>query len=160
MTGQVLLDTLRIHPFTEGFTQEQLERLAGLAGQVRFQKNAIIFHEGDESSFFYLLLSGSVVLEVTAPGRSLRIQTLGKGEELGWSSLLAPTPGKQFQARALEPVEALVFDGARLRRACDEECSFGYAMMRSLLKVVASRLQATRIQLLDVYSPVKSPAGA
>jgi CRP/FNR family transcriptional regulator, cyclic AMP receptor protein len=160
MTAQVLLDTLRIHPFTQGFTPEHLEKLAGLAGQVRFQKNTIIFHEADESSFFYLLLSGSVVLEVTAPGRTLRVQTLGKGEELGWSSLLIPTPGKQFQARALEPVEALAFDGARLRRACDEECSFGYAIMRSALKVVASRLQATRKQLLDVYSPGKTATGA
>ncbi len=159
MTTDNLVDTLRTHPFAEGFKPEHIGKLAGMAGVVRFEKNAIIFREGDESSAFYLLLSGSVTLEVATGGRVLRVQTLGKGEELGWSSLLVGM-SKRFQARAAEPVTALVFDGAWLRRACDEECAFGYAIARSTLKVIASRLQATRMQLLDLYAPAKPGAGA
>jgi CRP/FNR family transcriptional regulator, cyclic AMP receptor protein len=159
MTMENLADTLRTHRFVEGFKPEYIEKLASLAGLVRFEKNAVVFREGDESSFFYLLLSGSVVLEVATAGRVLRVQTLGKGEELGWSSML-PSTSKHFQARAQEPVTALVFDGARLRAACDDDCGFGYTMMRRTLKVVSARLKATRMQLLDMYSPVKGATGA
>jgi CRP/FNR family cyclic AMP-dependent transcriptional regulator len=147
-----LIEAIQNHPFVKDFRPQHLEKLAELARHVRFERDHIIFREGDESSFFYLILSGKVALEVTALGRTLRVQTLGEGEELGWSSVI-PAQGKHFQARALGVVSALVFDGAQLREACDQDCSFGYALLGRLLGVVAERLQATRIQLLDMYSP-------
>lgn len=153
MTLENVADTLREHPFLEGFAPEHIEKLAALASTVRFGKGELIFREGDESSLFYLLLNGKVALETNAPGRTVRIVTLGHGEELGWSSVTA-RHGKQFQARALEETHALAFDGVRLLHACDDDCSFGYALMRAMLQVVAHRLQSTRLQLLDMYSPV------
>ena len=87
------------------------------------------------------------------------MQTLFAGDELGWSALLGGS-GKQFQARALERVDALAFEGADLLAACREDTAFGFALMQRLLGVVAVRLQATRVQLLDMYSPVAARAGA
>ncbi len=149
MTQEELVGIIRNLPFAEGFRPEHIEKLASLAGRVRFARNQLIYREGDTSSFFYLLLEGTVALDVNAPGHAVRIATLGAGEELGWSSL-TPEHVKHFQARALEDVRALVFDGARLLHACDEDCAFGYAVSRAVLKVVARRLHATRIQLLDI----------
>jgi CRP/FNR family transcriptional regulator, cyclic AMP receptor protein len=147
-----LANTLREHPFLEGFAPEHINRLAAMASEVRFSKGELIFREGDESSLFYLLLSGKVALETNAPGRTVRIVTVGRGEELGWSSVTA-RHGKQFQARSLEETHALAFDGVRLQHACEEDCGFGYAFMRAMLQVVVHRLQSTRLQLLDMYAP-------
>ena len=147
-----LLEILQKHPFVQGFQPKHIEKLAALGHELKLERDRIIFREGDESSFFYLIVTGKVALEVTALGRTLRVQTLGDGEELGWSSVLT-SEGKHFQARALGAVKAIVFDGARLREACEEDHTFGYEMMKRLLGVVAERLQATRIQLLDMYSP-------
>jgi CRP-like cAMP-binding protein len=80
------------------------------------------------------------------------VQTLNAGDELGWSSMLMRS-GKHFQARALDPAVALAFDSDELHKACREDPSFGYALMYRLLGVVSQRLQVTRLQLLDVYSP-------
>jgi CRP-like cAMP-binding protein len=143
---------LKQHPFVKDFQPKHIDKLGELGHEVRFERDRVIFREGDASSFFYLIISGKVALEVTALGRTLRVQTLGDGEELGWSSVLA-SEGKHFQARALGSVRAIVFDGARLREACEQDCSFGYTLLRRILGVVAERLQATRIQLLDMYSP-------
>ena len=148
-----LVETLKEHAFVAGFQPAQIDRLAEIAHELHFDRDQIIFREGDESSFFYLILSGKVALEVTALGKTLRVQTLLEGEELGWSSVLPTAGGKQFQARALAAVRALAFDGARLREACEHDCTFGYVLMRRLLQVVARRLQAFRLQLLDMYSP-------
>ena len=98
--------------------------------------------------------SVAVVIAVTGwawGARVLRAQTLSDGEALGWSSIL-PSASKQFQARALGSVRALAFDGARLREAADQDNSFGYALMRRLIEVVTDRVQAMRMQMLDMYS--------
>ena len=159
MTLDNLVNTLRQHPFLQGFAPEHIDKLAAMASEVRFPKGAMIFREGDESSFFYLLLSGKVALETAAaPSRVVRIVTVGGGEELGWSSVTAHH-SKQFQARSLEETEALAFDGVRLQHVCDEDCRFGYTLMQAMLRVVAHRLQSTRMQLLDMYSPAPTKAG-
>jgi CRP-like cAMP-binding protein len=71
---------------------------------------------------------------------------------MGWSSLLGHA-GKTFQARSLEPVRAIGFDATRLRQVWEQDPAFGYQFMVRLLKVVAQRLQAARLQLLDLYAP-------
>jgi CRP/FNR family transcriptional regulator, cyclic AMP receptor protein len=144
---------LHDHPFCRRFWPEHVAKLAGLASAAHFEAGELIFQEGDHSSLFYLLVSGNVALEVVAPGHPVRISTLIAGEVLGWSSITSDN-GKQFRAKALEPVEALAFDGARLRHACESDYAFGFVFMREVLAVMTERLHSTRVQLLDVYSPV------
>jgi CRP-like cAMP-binding protein len=144
---------LQQHPFTKGFWPEQVANLASMASEARFAAGEVIFHEGDHSSLFYILVSGNVALEVVASGRPVRVSTLYAGEVLGWSSVTSDN-GKQFQARALEEVHALAFDGARLCHACERDFAFGYFFMRAVTNVTADRLHAIRSQLLDLYTPV------
>jgi CRP-like cAMP-binding protein len=148
-----IAERLREHPFTKGFWPEHIARLAAMAGDANFPAGELIFQEGDQSSLFYLLVTGNVALEVQAGGRPVRVSTLFAGEVLGWSSVTGD-PGKQFQARALEDVHALAFDGARLRHACEADFSFGFWFLRAVLNVTSERLHAIRAQLLDSYTPV------
>lgn len=153
------LAMLRSHPFVAGFEPRHVERLAKLARLEHFDREVVLFHEGDESSQFYLIVSGMVSLEMAAPDHTIRVQTLFSGDELGWSAILTGR-GKYFQARTLEPVDALAFEGAQLLEACREDPEFGFALMQRLLAVVAERLSATRLQVIDTYSPVAKRAGA
>ena len=158
MNVDVVAELLHKHPFVEDLQPRHIEILAELASEVSYEKNQIIFREGDECGLFYLILSGRVALEITAPGRTIRVQTLNGGDELGWSSVLMQE--KLFQARALEPVRLLALDGVHLHEVCKEDSVFGYELMYRLLRVVSRRLQATRFQLLDVYAPAAKPAHA
>lgn len=149
----MITDLLANHPFTKAFWPEHIARLANMAADVHFAPGELIFHEGDRSSLFYLVVEGNVALEVISAARPVRVSTLIAGEVLGWSSITGEN-GKQFQARALEEVHALAFDGARLCHACEEDFAFGYRFMRAVLSVMSERLHATRVQLVDIYSPV------
>ena len=153
MNSAVIDNLLHDHPFCRGFWPGHVASLAGMASEARFQPGELIFHEGDHSSLFYLLVSGNVALEVVPPGHPVRVATLVAGEVLGWSSLTGDT-GKQFEARALEEVHTLAFDGARLRHACESDFAFGFVLMRAVLSVMAERLHSIRAQLLDAYTPV------
>lgn len=158
MIDPALQAQLRKHPFVEGFEPAHVDRLAALAREAMFARDHVIFHEGDECADFYLLVSGLVALEIEEPGHTLRVQTLSAGDELGWSALLMAS-GKHFQARALEHVAAIAFDGPALLAVCKQDPAFGFALMNRLLAVVAGRLHATRLQVHDMYSPVARRAG-
>jgi CRP-like cAMP-binding protein len=145
-------------PFFQEFLPRHLDKLLGLGSEVRFAKNEIIFPEGDESPVFYVIVSGRVALESGNEEPKYRIQILYPGEELGWSSVLGRK--KQFQARALEPVEALAFEVPALREACASNPYFGAAFFERLLTVVAERLQITRAQLTAVLGGKSEKAAA
>ena len=112
--------TLRHHPFVAEFEPRHVEKLATLAKEIRFDRDQILFREGDECSEFYLIVTGLVALEIAAPGHTFRVQTLFAGDELGWSALLMGR-GKHFQARTLERVDALAFEGPSSSAACRED---------------------------------------
>ncbi|HEY2015321.1 MAG TPA: cyclic nucleotide-binding domain-containing protein, partial [Bryobacteraceae bacterium] len=138
MSSEIVNAVLADHPFTKGFWPDHIVHLAAMASEMRFVPGELIFREGDHSSLFYLLMSGNVALEVVPSGRPVRIATLYAGEVLGWSSLTGNTD-KQFQARALEEVHVLAFDGARLSHACEEDYAFGFRFMRAILAVMSER---------------------
>jgi CRP-like cAMP-binding protein len=150
MECSTLVDVARGQPLFEGLSAEHMDKLAGMASLVRFAPDEIIFREGDKSHYFYLVQSGRVALEVNAPGRVLTVETLTVGDELGLTSFLEEGT-RPMQARALDPVEALRFDGELLRKVCLEDRELGYALEHRLLKVFSDRLQATLLQLLDMY---------
>jgi CRP/FNR family cyclic AMP-dependent transcriptional regulator len=143
-------DALRDLPFVEDLEPRHIDRLAAMAKEVGFEKDQIIFREGDSHKQFYIILFGKVALEVTAAGGIVRVLTVGGGGELGWSFLLSKT-GRHFRARALERVRALVFEGEEIIRACEEDPLFGYRLTKRVLRVVSDRLEATRMRFLDVY---------
>jgi len=140
------------HGLLEGFEPRDLERLAALAKEVHFNRNYIIFHEGEQHGFFYLIIDGSVALEMIAAGHAVTLQTLHPGDAMAWSSLVSSPRGAHFEARVLTPVRALAFEGAALREACESDPPFGFRMMKALLTLITERLDASRMQVLDMYA--------
>jgi CRP-like cAMP-binding protein len=158
MSALTLLEVLKKHPFVDEFQPEHIERLRALAREVMLEPDRVIFKEGDDTHHFYLIVSGRVALEMQEPDHVVRVQTLGAGDELGWSSVLMGR-GRYFQARALERTETLAFDGGQLLDTCRTDPAFGFAFMYRMLGVVSERLQATRLQLHDMHSPRAKRAG-
>ena len=153
------LQQLEAHPFVGEFRPEHRARLASMAKEVHFAPNQVIFHEGDDYSVLYLLVEGMVALELELPDALLRVQTLYGGDVFDWSAVLRHT-AKHFQARALDQVTALAIEGEDLLASFESDPAFGLAFMLRLMGVVSERLRATRLQLLDMYSPVAKRAGA
>ncbi|MBK9243336.1 MAG: cyclic nucleotide-binding domain-containing protein [Burkholderiales bacterium] len=159
MNAQDLQPLLAQHPFSKDFRPQQIERLAAQARRATFEPEQVVFRSGDDSTDFFLIVSGRLALEMAVGKKVLRIQTLSDGDEFGFSSLITGRP-TTFQARALQRIEALAFDGNRLLESCQADPQFGFSLMRKLLLIVSERLDATRLQLMDTYSPVAARAGA
>lgn len=148
-------------PFFKGMDARWIAFFAGCAGNVRVDAGDYLFREGGDADRFLLIRHGRVALETHVPQRgAVTIYTIGKDDVVGWSWLFPPYRWT-FDARAIELVRAVAFDAACIRRKCDDDPAFGYAMLMRLVPVIVSRLQATRLQLLDVYGMSGAPrAGA
>jgi CRP-like cAMP-binding protein len=150
---ETLKRILAQHAFFEGLQPAYLDLLAGCASNVRFQAGAYIFREREEATQFYLIRQGKVKLEICAPQRPpIVIQTLEEGDILGWSWLVVPYRWR-FDARVIESVRAIALDGKCLREKCEENRDLGYEFLKRFTHIIGERLQATRLQLLDIYAP-------
>jgi len=151
MAAESLERILGEHPFFGGMDEPYLQLFVDCASNVRFNAGETIFREGEDADKFYLIRQGKVALETSAPQRgSVIIQTLGEGEVLGWSWLVAPFRWR-FNARVVEAVRAIALDGKCLRGRSEEDHDLGYELMKRAAQIMEQRLQATRLQLLDVY---------
>jgi CRP-like cAMP-binding protein len=151
MEKENLTEILRQHPFLHNVAEEHMQTIVGCASNVRFAEGAYLIREGEIANKFFLIRSGRVALEIDVSGRGgLRIQTVGPGEVLGWSWLISPYRW-HFNGVAVMDTRVIALDAECLRNKCENDKHFGYEMLKRLAVVMEKRLEATRIQLLDLY---------
>jgi CRP/FNR family cyclic AMP-dependent transcriptional regulator len=137
--------------FLQGLQPEYLKLITGCASNVRFDGGQYLFREGEEAEKFFIIRHGRIGLEIYSPDRgAITIQTLEAGDILGWSWLVPPYQWR-FDAKATELVRAVALDGKCLRTKCEEDHNLGYALLKRFAHIIEQRLEATRLQLLDVY---------
>jgi CRP/FNR family transcriptional regulator, cyclic AMP receptor protein len=142
---------LEEHPFIKGLEPKYIDLLVGCASNVRFDPEAFVFRQGEEADQFYLIRQGRIALaihsEIYGP---ITIQTLEKGDILGWSWLVPPHY-RHFDAQVLEQTRVIAFDGKCLRTKCQEDKSLGYELLMRMVPLMGQRLEATRLKLQDVF---------
>ena len=140
------------HRLFAGLGQPFLELAAGCAKNVRFDPDDYLFHADDPADWIYLVRHGRVALEVTTPSRgAIQFETVGEGEVVGLTWLLPPYRWG-YDARATELTRTIALDARCLRDKCEADHHLGYEILKRFLPVLVQRLQATRLQMLDVYA--------
>ena len=140
------------HPFFAGLDHGFTKLMVSCASNVRFKGGEFIVKAGDPANTFYLIREGKVAVEVFAPQhKPIIVATLGVGEILGWSWLLPPFQW-MFHAHAIDDIRAIALDGKCLRAKCEENHDLGYEVLKRFAQIMERRLEATRLQLLDVYA--------
>lgn len=153
MSTHTLKPILAEHPLLRGLGDDDLDLLAGCATNVRFESDEAIFRQGESADHCYLIRHGRVAVQMFSPPEGLlTIQTLSPGEILGWSWLFPPYQW-HYDARALELTRAIALDGKCLRDKCDQDPRLGYELMKRLSFIMHERMQASRMQLMDLYGP-------
>ncbi|MFZ0193177.1 MAG: Crp/Fnr family transcriptional regulator [Streptosporangiaceae bacterium] len=146
---EVTAAALAAHPMLHGMSTDHLAMLAGSASDIAFPAGHRLFEEGGNASHFWLLQSGSVALDLHVPGQGrVRIDTVGLGELLGWSWRFPPYRWA-FGAVAASPVEAFEFDAQAVRASCASEPELAHEVTERLARVLAKRLQSTRVRLIS-----------
>ena len=143
------------HPFFYGISEEFIPDLAILADVVTFEPGDVLFKEGDAADKFYLIIKGKIAIQTAVSyNDAITIQTVEDGEIVGWSWIVKPYKYK-FGARVVEKTEMIVFNAEKLRTECEMDAELGFEIMKLLVQAVSTRLEQTRLLVLDVYGKNK-----
>ncbi|MBI4906581.1 MAG: cyclic nucleotide-binding domain-containing protein [Acidobacteria bacterium] len=126
----------------------QLATLSAMAECVGVAPEQVVFGSGERSRYFYLLVSGTMSLELQTPVYTVCIQHLHGGEAFGWSALV-DKPYRAFQIRAREASLVIRLRGDRLKKACKRDERLGAAFFPKVAAMVAVRLRATESRLIE-----------
>ena len=149
------METLAIllaeNPLFKGLDPQFLTALTECASNATFEPGHMIFRQGEVADRFYVLRERTASLEWfrLEPG-SIPLQTMQGGDILGWSWLVPPHKWR-FDARCVTRVRAFALDAACLRDILQKDPRLGYALLERFAMLLEQRLQATRLQLLDMY---------
>src|SRR5579862_285977 len=145
---EVSAAALSAHPFLRGMSCDQVSVLAEAARNVKFPARYRLFEDGGNATRFWLIQSGHVSLDLHVPGEGpVVIATIDMGELMGRSSLFPPYQWA-FGAVAATAVKAFEFDAPLVRERCAAHPELGYEFNQRITRVLAKRLQATRISLI------------
>ena len=139
-------------PFLGGLTVGERRRLADLARPLAVEPGTVLLREGSETTELGIVRTGRVALRLPVPMRGIHtILTVEPGDVFGWSALVPPFRSTST-AVATEPTTGVVFPARALREALDRDEELAAALYPRILRTVARRLEATRLQLLDLFA--------
>ncbi len=154
MEPESLAPLLREHPILLGLPPAHIDLIVGCASNVKFNAGDFIFRAGEPANAFYVIRRGRVNIESFTPHRgAITIETVSDGELLGWSWLIPPYHW-HFDARAVTLTRAIALDARCLRNKCDADPALGYELLKRFSQIMEQRLEATRLQLMDLYAHV------
>jgi CRP-like cAMP-binding protein len=151
MSEPITPEFLKALAFLAPATDAELHQLVPAARVESFAAGSVLFREGEHSPSVYIVIAGTVALEVIGRDhRPQRFQTVSAGDLLGWSPLLGSGP-MTSSARALTDARVVVIGAKAVLELCEQDPRFGFQFMRRTAAAIAARLSSTRLQLLDVY---------
>jgi len=148
----VSIEDLKKISVLDNLTQPMLENMRALTQLHLFGEQHVIFEEGQEADYFYMLLKGKMILEVKASEAiMISLDAVKPGYSFGWSALL---PGSRYNSYAIcvEPCEILAVPGDGFLELLDKEHTIGYKFMKRVSSILKGRVERRTGQLLKVMS--------
>lgn len=146
---------LKEHAFFKHLKEDAIKFIAGCGSNVVFQPGEVIAHTGESADHFYLIREGKIAIQIYAPEKgAITVQTVGSDDILGWSWLFPPYQWS-FDLKVIEKTRAIAMDGKCLREKCESDHELGFQLMKKFSYVMVKRLEATRMQILDIYQAPK-----
>lgn len=151
MPKNEIKNAIREHLFFKHFKEEEIDILVNCSSLVSFNENEYLTTAKKDSKIFYLILSGSVSLQLFSHERGIiELETIQSGEFIGWSWLVAPYKW-HFDSVAMENTKTICFDAVDMKKEMEKNPEFGYKMYKIFTSIIIERLQAERANILDVY---------
>jgi CRP/FNR family transcriptional regulator len=129
--------------FFKGLSEDELESIQSITVERRYQRNQLVFSDGEEGNGFYLVMTGKVkVYKVSPEGKEKILHILGPGEPIGQVAVFA---GESFpaNAEAIMASRLLFFPRQRFVDLIHERPSLALNM----LAILSERLREFTVQI-------------
>ena len=171
---------LEAFPIFDGIPPDTMARIAQLAQTQEYDRNAIIFEEGQAATHLYGVLEGEVELSIVFRDRVMKaevryedyvrkrvdtierdivIEVLDPGDIFAWSSLSEPHR-LTTTATSTEPTRVFAIDASELEAVLAQATDVGYLFMQRVATLISRRLRRRTEKLLESWHQAFDEAGA
>ena len=136
----------------KGLGKDQIELLKPLFESFSCPTGTIIFQQGEQAEFLYLLIEGIVDMSFKPyDGIPITVSHVGKDGLFGWSAVVG-SEKYTSSAVAIEAVEAFRVHGSELRKFCREHPEAGKVILERLADGVSFRWKDAHKQVQSMIS--------
>jgi CRP-like cAMP-binding protein len=143
------VDILREAVIFKGLNETQLGEVASIAKIERHVAGTYLFNEDEQSTCIYIVEEGKISLQLAVGHRSnkITVETISKGDAVGWSIFLEPSR-YSFSALCAEDSKVIVLDGVKFRKLLDQDKALGLVVMKRIIEILLFRFKNTKAQLV------------
>lgn len=134
---------------------EEVNKISTFSSVKEYRAGETIFEYNQVSSHLYMLMEGSVYLQLPAnpPEFSFAISKIEKGELFGLSPLL-DSPRYTSTARCSEPTKVLSIEAKPFRELLEMNCPAGLDIINRVARIYFTRYLDVLQRLQDVVSQI------
>ncbi len=154
----VATDLLPRYPFFGFLKPAQRKKLAAISKEAFFQSGTLIFQEGEQAEWLYILIKGSVdllylvdLLTYPKQEKELVFGSIQPGEIFGISALIEPHI-LTSTGRAAKDCHVIQIDAKKLIALCEQDEKLAYGLYNQVAKAAIARLNAARLQLAAAWA--------
>lgn len=142
------IKALRESDIGDGLSDAALERIADISNLLHLTKGEVLTEEGAEGHHAYIILSGTVEVQLSSNDMSnpAATRTLHPGSIIGEMSILEASK-RTARTIAAEPSTLLCLLDEELWTVFDADPVAGYLFMRNLSRVLSRRLRITNLAI-------------
>ncbi len=144
-----LEDLIRSVEIFEGLDTREINKVLQVASGRKFDKDAAIFHEGDQGDCFYLIIEGSVRIEKKLKtGETEEVATLKAGDYFGEMSLFDGEP-RSATVISLESSKLLEVKNSQFIKIVMGDDAFARNVLWAFCSTFTKRLRDTNALLAE-----------
>ncbi|MSS72846.1 MAG: cyclic nucleotide-binding domain-containing protein [Candidatus Latescibacteria bacterium] len=134
-------------PIFKGLSPHRLQKVLDICSESRFGAGQVVCEAGDESSEFYVILSGSLSVRTTA---GLELASVGQMGVVGEMGVLTNRP-RSASILAAKNTIALRVGKADLYQLMDSDGEIGLHIYREFAHLLCDRLRTNNAHLEQFY---------
>ena len=146
---------LKKFDFFAVFSEQQVEKVAGITEKKSYKANERIYEHGDRAKDMFVVTKGLVSLRELKPGDQVGIafEMRERGELFGAACFMRPQ-NYTLTAVCMEDSEVLAINADRLFEFCENDPALGYKLMTKIAQLYFDRYRNAKRQLHEM---VKAP---
>lgn len=140
-------ETLRRFPYFAKVEEQSLKQVAKIAQERVEPAEKRLFSEDEVADTLYIIQEGEVDIQYElGDGQMKTVDTLVQGDLLVWSALVDPYR-TTTSGLARSGLKLIAIDAPKLRQLMEQDPVLGFQLMSQVTKLLAHRLERSRIQL-------------
>jgi CRP-like cAMP-binding protein len=134
--------------FLRDLPEPLIEKIGAIATLETFEKNAIIFHQHQDLTHLYMVVSGKVHFTIkSASGKALVLDKMDEGRTFGVSALMEES-SSAYTAICAKKTTVVAVSGQQMHQLFEQDFKLGHILMLKVVRLFKKRMEMHTRQFL------------